>query len=455
MFKDSEVILNKKLPLYDNLAVMDEHEGRLRAELQVDPYPVLRWNFESLGRGWRVSDKGMFRGSISGYQFFLEDGLASLSRVFGSLDRTHGYTYAGSASRAWIGSRGIVPEHITFYIPNARCFVLASEGSLNSDTYQVVYRPDQKPELNKLLPTKSSVGESWEIQVTDDLWIELGLAEEARVWLNPNNKNHGTYLTLRGSLHRNRNLKSRRRSRSEFTSIDEPLQYLERLCWMLSFANGGYLGPLLVKAESFPPTPDELVVVSAYSTTPLELLGLSWASVESDLEKYTKCFPVFERMISGEPWKSMYELALIWYFQAIQPGSGQALGKPWPVVANALGAVLERLSVTILTDEYGERTGKDRIGKLLEKIGVLDAHDDRKYVPIFSEVRNDATHSRKTGKYSDDELHLSLQYAKLWVEEVLLWRLGYDGGYRRRIPGSNRYSFENPRYDLSTRLPTW
>jgi hypothetical protein len=39
-----------------------------------------------------------------------------------------------------------------------------------------------------------------------------------------------------------------------------------------------------------------------------------------------------------------------------------------------------------------------------------------------------------------------------WIDEVLLWRLGYDGEYLDRI---NRNSRSTPRYDLSLRDSSW
>lgn len=199
------------------------------------------------------------------------------------------------------------------------------------------------------------------------------------------------------------------------------------------------------------------MIAGAYRTTPIELLGPTWVTAETDLEKFISCLPDFERMIQNEPWNTVYELVLIWYLQVIQPNSAQEYAKPWPVVANVLGAALERLSVAILADELGGRTGGgvDRIKNLLRKLGVINANDDERYADIFQSVRNDATHPRKTGTYTDEDLFTSLQYATLWVEESLLWRLGYDGKYRRRIPGSTRFAFEKPRYDLGTRLQSW
>ncbi len=122
-------------------------------------------------------------------------------------------------------------------------------------------------------------------------------------------------------------------------------------------------------------------------------------------------------------WAEAFDVILAWYFQAIQPENGQ-IGKLWPIVANAVGTALERLSYTILVLEENDPVMKDKMetlfsgqqklmrkhwnldnisptGKrlqlLLERIGLTQNRGfwDTNEVKSFLEVRNEATHPKE------------------------------------------------------------
>jgi hypothetical protein len=180
--------------------------------------------------------------------------------------------------------------------------------------------------------------------------------------------------------------------------------------------------------------------------------------MDSDLEAYIRCFSTFDRMGSAAPWKEAFDLILTWYFQAIQPQNTQSRGKPLPIVANAVGAALERLGVTILEKELkirGLSNSTERTKRLLEQIGITKnrGYDDVDYVKTFVGIRNDATHPRAATSLSDYQINRVLHRAIQWVEEALLWRLGYNGKYRDRT--KNHYASIEPRYDLGTRDSRW
>lgn len=157
-------------------------------------------------------------------------------------------------------------------------------------------------------------------------------------------------------------------------------------------------------------------------------------------------------------WSEVFSLILEWHFQAIQPQNAQMLGKPWPIVANALGAGLERLCVTILVRELNIRglgNLAERIETLLKQMGITKkrGYGDLDFVRTFVNLRNEATHPTPAMSISDDDRNYVLCLAMQWIEETLLWRLGYNGKYRdfyRSHKGST-----DPRYDLSTRDPSW
>jgi hypothetical protein len=73
-------------------------------------------------------------------------------------------------------------------------------------------------------------------------------------------------------------------------------------------------------------------------------------------------------------------------------------------------------------------------------------------VKDFLDLRNEATHPKK-GNVPNHMRNPILSQAIQWIDEVMLWRLGYSGKYLDRT-GKFKLSRE-PRYDLSTRDSSW
>jgi hypothetical protein len=160
----------------------------------------------------------------------------------------------------------------------------------------------------------------------------------------------------------------------------------------------------------------------------------------------------------------------------------------WQVMASAAGAALERLSYTILVEDetnaaikakcellfdigqsnaarkgwnLGRNPGQEEIsvtGKrlrlLLERIGLTKSrgYNDIDDVPSFLEVRNDAVHPR-VGSMTIEQRWKLINQAIQWIDEVLLWRIGYRGKYLDRI--QQRGNSTTPRYDLTLRDSSW
>jgi hypothetical protein len=179
-------------------------------------------------------------------------------------------------------------------------------------------------------------------------------------------------------------------------------------------------------------------------------------------------------------WEETLYSVLTWYEQAMQD-------KAWQIIANALGTLLETLSYIILVlDESnpvtkaehdllfqqkankkdrekrwntGNKPGQERsptelrLKVVLKRIGLTSqrGHNDVNDVHEFYGIRNDATHPTATGQGQNrrDEL---LNQARMWVDEILLWRLGYNGIYTNRCQNQD---LTGPRYDLSSRDPNW
>ena len=90
-----------------------------------------------------------------------------------------------------------------------------------------------------------------------------------------------------------------------------------------------------------------------------------------------------------------------------------------------------------------------RLSLLLERIGLInDINPDK--IQSFLDVRNDAVHPR-VGTMTDEQRWPLIKQAIQWIDEVLLWRLGYSGEYLDRTQGISI----NSRYDLSLRDPNW
>ncbi len=324
----------------------------------------------------------------------------------------------------------------------------------------------------------------------------MEICKEALEWLNPDNRNIGTFITTIGTLSQTKSNGSDPESSSELEMITlrDALGRIKNLSRLISYVNGGYLGPLYV--EGYKISQDEMnpieissAVALSFQTTPLEQLGESWLTEFSDLNELLGCFPVFERMMNSPLWQETFDFTLIQYFQAIQHTQS------WQVRASAIGSALERLSYMILVVEEkdsekksehemlfenkrpkgydqrwknGEKNGKykrkDESGKeiylsstgirlscLLERIGLLQDIEANS-IQDFLNVRNDAVHPRQNDMNIDRRLQL-IRKALQWIDEVLLWRIGYKGQYLDRT--QEWTTPRHQRYNLELRDSSW
>lgn len=458
-----ESLLREKVKLYNNIAKFRDCTGRLDAELQVYPSPQIIWEFEILGDEAEKLEigslvEGKLQGSITGIDFFI-DGIQRNEVSIGGAGPSR-KQIRGVATRAGYGKLDSLFSSVSFCLPNAR---FHSRNKLEPGLMVKLLKGEMKTaQIN-------SEKRSHRAPLNDTWSVYLETRKEALDWLNPDRGNNGARLTTIGRLyHPTQRLKGSVKlvERPSF-AFDEVQSCLGKLCALLSYANGGYLGPLLIECYY---RKDEwsgsTVVILPYRTTPLEQIGTSWLAVDSSLGSYLQCFPTFDRMLTRPAWKDAFDLILAWYFQAIQPQDTQSGEKPWPVVANAVGTALERLCHAILVaDETNTterlaneslfRIGKsqERIIRLLKRIGITrdSGCHDSEYVKLLTTVRNDATHPRPASMSNGDRWKI-LQRAIQWIDEVLLWRLGYNGTYISRITGGRP---TEPRYDLSLRDPCW
>jgi hypothetical protein len=477
--QDKNLILKEKVKLYNNIAKINDCEGRLLAELEIYPTPRITWEFEMLGNvQCNVPRSAVFQSDplnpLKGYYFSIDKPFYSgdYSTVIGVR------AMRGATAQALYGDIENTGHIFTFYLPNTR-FQLTSNGQKGLTTQVTETATGKQVELK-------TGGKCIDLPI-DDTWnISLEIRNEALEWLKPENRNIGTLITTVGQLYQPKYKATEPETFSELQTITlkDTLDRLKNLNWVLSYANGGYLGSLYVQGEQY--TQDifhhvitSCAVAQASQTTPLEQLGYSWMTSNSNLTAYLKCFATFEYMIQNTFWEDTFDFVLNQYFQATRPMVA------WQIKASAAGAALERLSYTILVEEEIDATKKAnyellfdisktqdakrywkspkyqktdekylsvtgiRLSLLLERIGLFsDINPDK--IQSFLDVRNDAVHPR-VGTMTDEQRWPLIRQAIQWIDEVLLWRLGYSGEYLDRTQGISI----NPRYDLSLRDPNW
>lgn len=461
--RDSDLILQKKVKLYNNLAKINDCQGRLLAELEVYPTPRLTWEFEVLGEiqgefpygaAWPSGSLD----SVVGYSFIIENPICTeeLSRNIGPLEALR-----GEAKQAFYGELNDLANFFIFYLPNTQFQSKRARQNL-------IIRSLQDSSNNKEVGSGEE-GRYGSASIDEDWEIRLDIRKASLEWLNPRDRNIGTFITTIGQLKQTKfNISDPENfySLSKIT-LRDALERIKNLCWLLSYVNGGYIGPLYIEGYKLPQDKFNAPQIScaaalSFKTTSLENIGQSWLTESSDLNALLSCFSAFEKMMNIPLWKETFDFTLIQYFQAIQPDQ---VG--WPVRASAVGAALERLSHMILIDEetdlqkkrnyellfkikkdkeeqkqysqywkclkyqktngeYLSQTGI-RLSCLLERVG-LTQDQDADVIQAFLDVRNDAVHPRVSSMTIEQRLQL-IKKAIQWIDEILLWRIGYNGQY--------------------------
>ncbi|MBP6468898.1 MAG: hypothetical protein KBE23_09765 [Chloroflexi bacterium] len=455
--------------LYDNIAFSGDCRGRLRVELRISPFPVMDWEFEILERDvphFQTDSNHKVVEPVNGIEFSI--GRPSYALPSFSTYETLSIQYRGRISRAFIGNQDLVSKSFSFYLPNAKFHEIVLPRRDQEEQRQV-NRELRITEGGRELGVERD-GRWIETKIDDEWSVRIFTRDESLKWLGRTNREQGTKITTSGRLYQHGE-----DEKKKAITLEQALDTLKKLSSLLAFANGGYTGPLYVEGVGVAPNRSFSGVVTTFEVTPIELMGETWLDRTSSLGNYIRCFPSFCKMVNTSPWNQVYQLALIWYFQAIQPMSPQSAGKPWPVIANALGAALETLSYTILVLEEDDleirNTNKklfdlswdkvlkkpsshSRLIKLLERIGISKSpgFSVPNSVKDFVLLRNEATHQKPGGERPSSEMRDQvIRQAIQWLEECLLWRLGYSGEYLDRSTGSSI----NPRYDLGTRNSSW
>jgi hypothetical protein len=484
---DKDLILQKKVKLYNNLATINDCQGRLLAELEIYPTPRLTWEFEVLGEIQGKFPYGAVWNpgpldSLVGYSFLIENPVCTeeLSRNIGPAEALR-----GEAKQAVYGELNDSANLFIFYLPNTQFQAKRARQNLIRRSLQDSSNDKEVGSSEEGRYGVASIDKDWEIR--------LDIRKASLEWLNPRDRNIGTFITTIGQL---RQTKSSVSDPETFSNLNEitlhdALERIENLCWLLSYINGGYIGPLYIEGYKAPQDKFNVPQIScaaalSFRTTPLEKIGQSWVTEFSDLNALLSCFSTFEKMMHSSLWRETFDFTLIQYFQAIQPDQ---VG--WPVRASAVGAALERLSHMILIDEetdsqrkhnyellfnikknkeeqnqysqhwkclkYQKKNGEYlsqtgiRLSCLLERVG-LTQDQDADDIQAFLDVRNDAVHPRVSSMTIGQRSQL-IRKAIQWIDEILLWRIGYNGQYLDR--SQNQVDSISPRYDLTLRDSSW
>lgn len=457
----------EKINLYNNIAEYCGMKGRLLADLRVFPSPRIEWDFEVLGGSESLAFRQEGRDKIQGYKFSIPNPRSYSFRT----DQGPSEGISGISHKADFGDFSEASHRFNLYFPNLK--FIQTISSVEKDMDIDSWFKNQGREFEFVLD------EVWSVRIFTD--------RESLNWLKFENENIGCRLTTGVSFYQHTYDSENALSFDQLQSVQLEV-FLERIThfsFLLSFANSGSVYPLYVEAELFPRDTSQNVITNCatamtFVITPIEQIGVSWVSDQTDLAAYVKCLPALEKMRKFPYWDRTLDIVQIWYEKA-------TLRSPWPIIANSIGAALERLSYTILVEdekdsqkrrknqllfEYpntepgrkewnlGKKPGQEpftttekRTRLLLERIGLKSSlHPDVNEVGKFLEIRNSATHP-VSNPIDPEEGSRLLSLAILWVEETLLWRLGYEGMYRDRQDPHRRGML--PRYDLLLRDPTW
>lgn len=457
---ERELFSKSRIRLYNNLGTIGEATGRLSVSLQIAPYSDLIWEFEQLGKQEHILDlEGLNQNNAlnpRGVDFTLE-GL----QLYGSSHLKDQRLFArGGAQRAVLGNSSEKGQHFKFYIPNLISHAVSKTQKITQST---------KTQNGELLSkshdgneTRVSSDEQWEIVILTRL--------ESLNWIlaTRNSKQHGLNITTTLEL-RLKNLGNRESLEPNLLpalSIDEALKKIYPILKLLRISNGGHVSPSYSLASRYSKKdhPEErlhLIAVcataSARKNTDMHNLDQTWLCRTSDFAKYLECHLAISKMLLNACWRDTLTDHMVFYQQIVQ-------NKSMIVWANSIGCLLERLIYAIVVEDTSSFKiskgdwdmigSKQRITKMLEIMGITTTRgfDDQNNVSDFINIRNDSTHANTLSNLSLEEKGHILTRARTWIEEILLWRIGYNSGYRLHL---NNQRMLEPRYDLSTRDPSW
>ncbi|MBE9135728.1 hypothetical protein IQ254_00650 [Nodosilinea sp. LEGE 07088] len=494
-----DLLLSESLDLYDNLAVVDEVTGRLNAKLQIYPSAFIEWDFELFADDSIDIQKlrESFREHpLTAPALFLED-LTQNRESYSSVATL--LSFAGRATKLVLGNKNSNGQSFNFLLTNTK--VLSYCLAQDILEYKVIEKGLITPGLPAREIASGEEGKFIDAPLDSNWNLRLEIRKEAMDWLDDKRKSIGSYLTCEAELYQPRRSHLENWESLEKLNLEQSEAMIQNISWLLSYANCGFVAPLYIEAKTYQmssrDTPSFTTEFASFTTnlqtTSLELLGQSWFVWISDLKALIGCFPAFRSMLSSSGWRETFYFVLIQYFQATRFGD-------WQIAASAAGAALERLSYQVLVEDEVNPTSKSnhellfaidgrtrntaksvwnlgssssqqnvsvttkRLMLTLERIGLTATrgHTDANDVLAFLNVRNDAVHPRVSTMDTNERIAVILK-AIQWIDEILLWRLGYEGKYLDRIAYGEMMKgtitshtlVADARYDLTLRDASW
>jgi hypothetical protein len=494
-----ELLLSESLNLYDNLAIVDGVTGRLNAKLQIYPSAFIEWDFELfLDNSIDIQRlRERFRGHPLTAPALLIENLTQNRESHSSVANL--LSFAGRATKLVLGNKNSNGQSFNFLLTNTK--VLSCCLAQDVLEYKVIEKGLITPDLPAREIASGEEGKFIDAPLDSDWNLRLEIRKEAMDWLDDKRKNIGSYLTCEAELYQPRRSNLGNWESLEKLNLEQSETLIQNISWLLSYANCGFVAPLYIEAKAYQISPigtsscatEFASFTTNLQTTNLELLGQSWFVDISSLKAFIGCFSAFRNMLSSSGWEETFYFVLIQYFQATRFGD-------WQISASAAGAALERLSYQVLVEDEVDPTRKSnhellfaidgrtrntarsvwnlgggssqqnisvttkRLMLTLERIGLTDArgYTDANDVPAFLNVRNDAVHPRVSSIDTNERIAIILK-AIQWIDEILLWRLGYEGKYRDRIAHGEMIKgtitshtlIADARYDLTLRDANW
>ena len=439
----------EKVELYNNIAGIGGCKGRLKVDLYINPIPILFWDFESKKTTSRnreiTSDQdGYLLQPIKGYDILIDRPYSPhtfWSLAFSSTNSIH---LRGSADRVIFGNEKLRSKEFHFFLTD---FLFPRHHYRELGRIQKRFEVEQDSQRTFL--SEYSAGRIFECLIDSTFSIQITFPEESMDLLENRLQKAGSMITAKGKIIYSEN------NKTSLPRIKQVVKELSNFCLFLSFANGGYVSPIIIEGASEQDRKNNSCIVSVMQTTPIEIKGQSWVSLNTKFSDYVNCYPEFKKLLSLKHWGDDLEIILDWYFQIIQP-LYFPIGKKWPILANAIGATLEKLYALIVVNDLEQLTtdksGKNLKAKIeitLQSIGIDRNiwHQDYDLIDEFIKLRNDATHAFKFNNFNDEQISVIIHHGIQWIEEILLWRLGYHGMYENR--NFRHEKSISPRYDLS------
>jgi hypothetical protein len=214
---NNSYLLKDKLYIFNNQAKSGDSSGRLSVVHNIYPATAIFWEFETVSKTSSVPE---YDGKYNILSPFIGNFFNMFESRVGShneIDKYHpiGAIIQGTSSKVILGDATLTGNSFVFYLPNAR--------------FQQVGR------LGKNFSVKEVREGFVEAKIKNDITVKMETPIESINWLEEP-RCTGTYITTWGIL-----------TLEKEVLISDAFEILCKLTYLLSFANGGFTAPLVIK----------------------------------------------------------------------------------------------------------------------------------------------------------------------------------------------------------------